>query len=126
MAPRSKRNRASIANLQHARQGLNQLEYEVNKDSEGAPVLKPYVLSNIPMPLREQPASITDSDSVDMIMDDNGTTIPTSAASHYEPQDCHSPYSAFVSDCPAEDHTYLDDGKILKTKNTAVLFPCWS
>ena len=41
------------------------------------PVLKPYVLSDIQMPLREQPAGVAELDSVDMIIDDNGTTIPT-------------------------------------------------
>jgi hypothetical protein len=69
------------------------------------------------MPLREQPASVADLDSVDMIIDDNGTTIPSSAASYYEPQECHSPYSAFMSDCPAEDDAYLDHESVGSVKD---------
>ncbi|KAG1722794.1 uncharacterized protein EDB91DRAFT_1255910 [Suillus paluster] len=141
MAPRSKRNRASIANLQCRCQepGL----HKGNKENRNlnTPLVFMWASTDIcagagdetdirdtSLPTHTSPVSCvladmeicsnvertvplapTNFESVNMIIDDDSerTSLPTS---HNESNPPHLPnrYSAFMSDCPDDDDTYLD------------------
>ncbi|KAG1776442.1 hypothetical protein EV702DRAFT_1046058 [Suillus placidus] len=155
MAPCSKRNRASIANLRCRRQepGLR----EMNKENQnlstplasmrastdicaGAGDETYITVRDASLPTRTSPVSRvladmeifsnvertvplapTNFESVNMIIDYNSerTSLPTyitrdTLAAHNESNPPHLPnrYSAFVSDCPNDDDTYLDHESI--------------